>query len=157
MNLDLEFFKVMLTVSFFILSVFALLVTIKYAKKSKWIYMFIPFILALSVATGPAMERVMGYPIQVEDKSEQLYVAHMVGKEQKWIYIWAIDESISNVPRAYKIPYTKEDEEKIEKAKEKKEKGIPQGLVLPDEEQETGNDDDSLKLYDFNRMKGIQK
>jgi len=29
--------------------------------------------------------------------------------------------------------------------------------VLPDEEQETGNDDDSLKLYDFNRMKGIQK
>jgi hypothetical protein len=155
--MDIDLIKNIITISFFIMTVFSLIVVIRYAGKNVGIYFLIPVMLFVSVYVDKNMERIMGYPVTVEDISgEKMYVHHMVSRDMNWIYIWTVDPNSGVAPRAYKIPYTPEDEKKMAEANDKKGKGLPQGIELPSEKNQ-GGDPIGIKLYDFNKMKGVTK
>ena len=71
----------------------------------------------------------MGYPVVVEDQSTDKFVSYVVDRDQKWLFIWIMNVE-NDEPRAYKIPYTQEDEEKLAAAAEKGEQGFPQEITL---------------------------
>jgi hypothetical protein len=89
-----------------------------------------------------------------------LYLDHLIGAQEQWIYIWAATVEDEYIPRSYKIPYTKEDEKKLNEAKERKEGGLPQAIKLKEDEAILfigKRAEITLKLYDFDKMKGVTK
>lgn len=142
--------------SVFCLMTFTFFVIIRYGKSNRFLYFIIPLILWISISIYPSIQKVVGYPIEATNIEDQLYVSHIIGIDQKWIYFWLIDIKESYIPRAYKVVYTKEREKQAAEAKEKSSKGTPQGLTLED----TGSQNDSertMSLYDFDKMKGVTK
>jgi hypothetical protein len=110
-----------------------------------------------------AVEAMLGYPVNLEIPEEALYVSHLVSTDKETIYLWSIDLSVEGgKPRAFKIKYTREDEEKLEKASENKANGIPQVIKKETKEVDTdGNKTDttlnSMKIYDFDMSIVIKK
>lgn len=153
---DFETVKTILTISIFVLMSFSLLTMIRYGKVNRWTYVMIPLILFLSMSVKTNIENMLGYPTNFNSKQEQVYITHLVGHEQKWIYIWAVDMSRSMEPRSYKIEYTKEREKKLSEAKQRQGQGLPQKMMLPED---SGNEftEKTLKLWDFNKMEHITK
>ena len=80
----------------------------------------------------------------------------MVGLHKEWIYVWAIEHELSPEPRSYKIEYTKEREKQLAEAKQRQELGLPQGITLPSPSR-SADQDDTLKLYNFNKLEGYEK
>jgi hypothetical protein len=82
--------------------------------------------------------KALGYSVKVEEQLDTEYLAYSISSDNLWIYLWTLDKEVGE-PRAYRIPYTKEDEEKLAKAEEEKGRGVPQkvkkGPTAP-----TGND-----------------
>ena len=158
MEIDIETTWQVLIIMIFILMAFSLFVMIRYGKESKWLYLLVPFILVLTLLTQPTIDKMLGYPIYTDEIKEELYISHIVGVEQKWIYIWSVDTSVSYIPRAYKIEYTLEKEKQLAKAKAAQGQGRPQGISLREArnggEHET---EEALRLYDFDKMKGVRK
>jgi hypothetical protein len=152
---DLDMLKQLITLSFFVLSVFTLFVAIKYGKKSKYLFILVPLVLTLAISTSYSISKILGYPVEVVTSNEQMYLYHTLSRDRKWIYVWTVDSEAGMPPRAYKIPYTSEDEKKVEEAKEKKKAGVPQAVVLPEGTAESS--DALLQVYDFNKTKGVQK
>ena len=66
------------------------------------------------------------------------FLSYTIDSSQTWIYIWVIDPE-SSEPRAYKIPYTKEDEKELAEAKAKGEDGVATDLSVDFESKETSN------------------
>lgn len=102
---------------------------------------------------------IMGYPIESDNTDEQVYITHYIGPQKTWIFVWAIDQTISLEPRSYRIPYTVENEKKLAEAKQRQQKGMPQGVRLPaqDRKNNEAETERSLQLYDFDRLDGVQK
>lgn len=146
MMLDMETTKIFLTLSIFVLMTFSLLVSIRYGKVNKWTYIMIPFILILSMTVKTSIEDMLGYPTNKVISKQQLYVTHMVGINKEWIYIWAIDRDISWEPRSYKIVYTKEDQQKLEEAKQQQQAGVPVGIMMEAPMYGGGTDYDTYSL-----------
>jgi hypothetical protein len=144
--LDMETTKIFLTLSIFVLMTFSLLVSIRYGKVNKWTYIMIPFILILSMTVKTSIEDMLGYPTNKVISKQQLYVTHMVGINKEWIYIWAIDRDISWEPRSYKIVYTKEDQQKLEEAKQQQQAGVPVGIMMEAPMLGGGTDHDTYSL-----------
>jgi hypothetical protein len=160
MEIIFETTKIVVVLSFFILIAFSLFITIKYSKHNKFLYFVIPLILILSSSTYKTIEDLLGYPTTSYVSVEQLYLDHLIGAQEQWIYIWAATVEDEYIPRSYKIPYTKEDEKKLNEAKERKEGGLPQAIKLKEDEAILfigKRAEITLKLYDFDKMKGVTK
>lgn len=67
----------------------------------------------------------LGYPVKITEKITTKYLAYIVSFDSLWIYLWTKDTETGE-PRAYRIPYTKEDEKRLAEAEKEKDKGIPQ-------------------------------
>ena len=74
----------------------------------------------------------LGFAVKVEEQTEDLFISYTVDADQKWIYVWVQDVETLE-PRAYKIPYTKEDEEKIAEGAEESGEGVPLIITIPGE------------------------
>jgi len=158
MEIDIETTWQVLIIMIFILMSFSLFVMIRYGKESKWLYLFIPFILFLTLLTQPTIDKMLGYPIYTDEIKDELYISHIVGVNQEWIYIWSVDTSVSYIPRAYKIEYTLSKEKELAKAKVNQGQGRPQGITLKEDLHEEGErTEEALRLYDFDKMKGVRK
>ena len=149
-----------ITILMFVLSAFALFVFIRYAREQKLLYFLIPVILALSIYTYSGIQHILGNPVYAVFNKEFVYLAHMVDDEQKWIYIYVlgIDED-DRIPKSYKINFTIENEQSLSEAQKKSGEGVPQGLEFL-KEGDNGdnlNTDDTLRLYDFNKLEGVTK
>tara|TARA_B100000809_G_C14910864_1_gene449764 strand:+ start:53 stop:553 length:501 start_codon:yes stop_codon:yes gene_type:complete len=154
---DFDTIKTILTISIFILMAFSLIVTIRYGRVNKWLYILIPVILFLSVSIKTNIESMLGYPTGVNYYSEQIYLSHIIGFEKKWIYVWTIDmKNVNLQPRAYKIKFTVENEKKLAEAKKGAKLGIPQGLKMPVNPL-GGWTDQTLERVPVNRLQGINK
>jgi hypothetical protein len=112
--------------------------------------------LTIATLTYIAIEDAMGYPTPSSNVSEQVYVSHIVGVNKEWIYVWSIELNVSNVPRAYRIVYTKENEKKLAEAKQRQGQGLTQGIVLPGTRRGSGTDK-TLDVYNFNKLSGVNK
>ena len=90
-------------------------------------------LIAASIAApiyvyDPLMDS-LGFAVKLEKVDNVEFLYYTVDSSQTWIYLWVIDDE-SGEPRAYKIPYTKEDEKELSKASQKGQEGVPQGLSI---------------------------
>jgi hypothetical protein len=149
-----------ITILMFVLSAFALFVFIRYAREQKLLYFLIPVILALSIYTYSGIQHILGNPVYAVFDKEFIYLAHVVDNEQKWIYIYVFGtEEDDRVPKSYKINFTTENEQALAEAQQKSGEGVPQGLefLKEDSNASDGFTEDTLKLYDFNKLEGVTK
>ena len=89
---------------------------------------------------------VLGYPVQSSKEEIGQFLTYRVDADQEWIFIWVYDAE-SDEPIALKIPYTKEDEEKLNETERKAQEGIPQQITVPGTERIQGNDNSNGGLY----------
>ena len=78
----------------------------------------------------------LGFAVKLEQIEDNEFLSYTVDSSQTWIYIWVIEPE-SSEPRAYKIPYTKEDEKELAEAAQKGEDGLAQSLSIDFESMET--------------------
>jgi len=104
--------------------------------------------LTLSILLGAVTQthyvKQLGSPIEGYPSYEFLYIHHIA--TGKFIKVWVWDKELGD--RLYIIPYSQEDAEKLEQAKEETEKGTPQGGSF---DQETGDDGraEGLRIDDW--------
>ena len=96
-------------------------------------------LIAASIAApvyvyNPLMDS-LGFAVKLEQIEDNEFLSYTVDSSQTWIYIWVIDPE-SSEPRAYKIPYTKEDEKELAEAAQKGEDGLAQSLSVDFESME---------------------
>ena len=80
----------------------------------------------------------LGFAVKLERIDNNELLSYTVDAEQTWIFVWVIDPE-SSEPRAYKIPYTKEDEKELAEATQKGEEGLAQSLSVDFESMEQSN------------------
>ena len=80
----------------------------------------------------------LGFAVKLEQIEDNELLSYTVDSSQTWIFIWVIDPE-SSEPRAYKIPYTKEDEKELAEATQKGEEGLAQSLSVDFESMEQSN------------------
>jgi len=88
----------------------------------------------------------LGYPVKIEEQLDAEYLSYSVSGDSKWIYLWTLDIE-DGEPRAYRIPYSKADEESLQKADKEKGRGLPQ-RVEKGEQSPIGNDN-AAGVLDF--------
>ena len=99
-------------------------------------------LIAASIAApvyvyNPLMDS-LGFAVKLEQIEDNELLSYTVDSSQTWIFIWVIDPE-SSEPRAYKIPYTKEDEKELAEATQKGEEGLAQSLSIDFESMEQSN------------------
>tara|TARA_R110002020_G_scaffold340562_2_gene555422 strand:- start:116 stop:592 length:477 start_codon:yes stop_codon:yes gene_type:complete len=136
-------------------------VIINTTKKRALLALIIPMMVVIGGYSYVAVDDALGYPVAMEMPKEALYIAHKVGPNKERIYVWSTDLiAEESKPRAYSIVYTKEDEEKLEGAKEKQDAGIPQ-LIKKETEKldDTASETtlNTMKIHDFDMSSVIKK
>jgi hypothetical protein len=143
-----------LSICFISVTAWALINTTKHRAV---LVVIIPILVALGAYAYVTVDSVVGYPTDKPIPENSLYVSHIVNSDKTKIFIWAQSEER---PRAYVIPYTKKDEEKLEESKGKQDAGIPQ-MIEGDTETPGDEFSDStkgaIKLYDFEMTGGTSK
>tara|TARA_B100000029_G_C17095766_1_gene785995 strand:+ start:99 stop:584 length:486 start_codon:yes stop_codon:yes gene_type:complete len=102
-----------------ILSVVCLWILIEQRKSWKFLIWFIPVLLILSTSTYYTYTSILGYA-KISMPEEGMYLKHHIA-EPHWIYLWVLEKN--NIPRAYKIPYSKDTHQSLEGVKKKSEEG----------------------------------
>ena len=91
----------------------------------------------------------LGFAVKLEKIDNNELLSYTVDAEQTWIFVWVIDPE-SSEPRAYKIPYTKEDEKELAEATQKGEEGLAQSLSIDFESMEQSNSNEpSVRTEDL--------
>ena len=102
-----------------VLSVICLWLLIEGRKSPKFLIWCIPLLLVLVTSTYKTYTALLGYP-KFENPKQGLYLKHYID-EPNWIYMWVIDKE--QVPKSYKIVYSREVHNALEGVKEKTEQG----------------------------------
>ena len=102
-----------------ILSVVCLWILIERRKEPKFLVWFIPTLLVLVTSTYFTYTAVLGFPKFANPKVGGLYLTHVID-EPDWIYLWILEE---DVPRAYKIIYSRKKHDAFEGVQDEAEKG----------------------------------
>ena len=84
-------------------------------------FLLIPASLLLTVTTYVTIQGLLGYPTESIKKGKFILISSAV-KEPDWVYYWVIYEGEED-PIAYKLPYTKPEHQKQEKANEQMKQG----------------------------------
>jgi hypothetical protein len=135
-------------------SVWALLTT----KRVRTLVVLIPILVTAGYGSFSSAYAILGYPTQAPFKQDHVYLYHQVDKAENRIYIWALTEK--QIPRAFAIFYSKESEEKLNKAQKKREEGIAQIIKGDDKkrlEKNADRSEESLRIFDFDMSKTITK
>lgn len=129
-------------------------------KKRAVLILIIPMMIAASVYSYVVVQRELGYPIGEDIPMDSFLVTHVVNPDRTLIFVWSVPKGEKR-PRAYFIPYTKEDEEKLEEAKKKQAQGVPQSVGTDNTKKEGEKVQDTtlgqIKLYDFDVSGGVNK
>lgn len=119
--------------------------TIYPPKKIVVSFLFILVTICAPVMLYTPVVDSLGYSVESEDASTAKMIDYTVDSEQKWIHIWVYNVEVDE-PRSYKIPYTKEDEEKLSAGKKKGEEGVPQQVTIPGSQKASRQDQAGGKL-----------
>ena len=134
-------------------SVWALLTT----KRVRTLVVLIPILVTAGYGSFSSAYAILGYPTTAAFKQDHVYLYHQVDKAENRIYVWALTDK--QIPRAFAISYSKESEEKLNKAQKKREEGVAQ-IIEGDEKRREKNSDrseESLRIFDFDMSKTITK
>jgi hypothetical protein len=134
-------------------SVWALLTT----KRVRTLVVLIPILVTAGYGSFSSAYAILGYPTTAAFKQDHVYLYHQVDKAENRIYVWALTDK--QIPRAFAISYTKENEEKLNKAQKKREEGVAQIIEGDDSRHEKNADrsEESIQIYDFDLSKTITK
>ena len=88
-------------------------------KNPKFLVWFIPVLLILVSSTYITYTSLLGYP-KFEIPQRGLYLKHYID-EPNWIYMWVIDKE--QIPKSYKIVYSREVHNALEGVEGKSEEG----------------------------------
>ena len=102
-----------------LLSTICLWLLIEGRKNPKFLIWFIPVLLILVSSTYITYTSLLGYP-KFEIPQRGLYLKHYID-EPNWIYMWVIDKE--QVPKSYKIVYSREVHNTLEGVEGKTEEG----------------------------------
>ena len=102
-----------------LLSIICLWLLIEGRKSPKFLIWFIPLLLILVSSTYTTYTAILGYP-KFEIPKKGLYLKHYID-EPNWIYMWVIDKE--QVPKSYKIVYSREVHNTLEGVEGKTEEG----------------------------------
>ena len=97
--------------------------------------------IAAPVLTYTPLMDSLGFAVKLDKIDDNEFLSYKVDSSQTWIYLWVIDPE-SSEPRAYKIPYTKEDEKELAEAAQKGEEGLAQSLSVDFESMEQSESTD---------------
>lgn len=139
-----------LSTSLLLLTVFVLVLAIRSGVRS-WINMIlIPFFLFNIGFSWHIVDDLWGRPKMGLPEHEVQFLNHSVAKP--WIYI-VVKDANKEEPEFRKIPYNKENEKKLSKAKEKTKAGH---RVIVKEQRDKDNAAEIL-LYDWNHLESMTK
>jgi len=129
-----------LIIGLVLLSIICLWLLIEGRKSPKFLIWFIPLLLILVSSTYKTYTAILGYP-KFETPSGGLYLKHYID-EPNWIYLWIIDKK--QVPKSYKIVYSREVHNALEGVKGKTEEGKFMVLSedITEEVQDRGGEED---------------
>ena len=102
-----------------LLSAICLWLLIEGRKNPKFLVWFIPVLLILVSSTYITYTSLLGYP-KFEIPKKGLYLKHYID-EPNWIYMWVIDKE--QIPKSYKIVYSREVHNALEGVEGKSEEG----------------------------------
>ena len=102
-----------------LLSAICLWLLIEGRKNPKFLVWFIPVLLILVSSTYITYTSLLGYP-KFEIPKKGLYLKHYID-EPNWIYMWVIDKE--QIPKSYKIVYSREVHNALEGVEGKSEVG----------------------------------
>ncbi len=119
--------------------------TIYPPKKIAVSFLFIVVTICAPVMLYTPVVDSLGYSIESEDASTAKMIDYAVDSEQRWIHIWVYNVEVDE-PRSYKIPYSKEDEEKLAAGKKKGEDGVPQQVTIAGKQKASRQDQAGGKL-----------
>ena len=117
-------------------------------------FILMVFLIPLAIYAGwtiyVTIDRLLGYPVPDDIKKDSMYVSHLEDLKGEWIYVWLVIPGDQR-PKAIMVPNTKGNKEALEEAKEKSEKGQPQGLESADGREADGGQTQGgeLRSYDF--------
>jgi len=143
--------------TFILVAIWAIIIS---SKKKVIMILLIPLLSATGVYSYIAIDEVLGYPVDEVIHEDSQYISHLVNQSRTKIFIWSLHED-DDEPRAYEIPYSKEDEKKLEDSKQKQNRGITQ--MIKGSDKKDGNDKmldttrGSLKLYDYDMSNEVSK
>jgi hypothetical protein len=117
----------------------------------------IPILVTAGYGSFSSAYAILGYPTQAPFKQDHVYLYHQVDKAENRIYVWALTDK--QIPRAFAISYSKESEEKLNKAQKKREEGVAQIIEGDPQRHEKNSDrsEESLRIFDFDMSKTITK
>jgi hypothetical protein len=102
-----------------------------YRPKSLKIALLMIFLsISMPLALYKPFINSLGFAVFQGNASNEVFLHYTVDANQEWLYIWVIDTE-SQEPRAYKRPYTKEEEKKLNEAQQKGQEGVTQTVTIP--------------------------
>lgn len=113
----------------FVIAVLMLFIAVRFVRKV-WVAATVPIALVLVATMFFTIHNIMGQPTERDPRDQFQFIAHKIGPEREWIYIWLIEKEV-DYPLTIKTPYTEELHEKVEEARGLKEIGVDVAGSLP--------------------------
>ena len=126
-----------------ILSATSLWVLIEKRKNPKFLMWFIPVLLVLVTSTYVTYTSLLGLP-KFEMPKKGIYLKYYVD-EPNWIYLWVLGGD--NIPRSYKIIYSKKTHKALEGVDQRSQQGDFMVLEENDEGEQSGDEGEKGKGF----------
>ncbi len=138
-----------------------LALSVIYKPKNLWVALSrITLSLYVPFALYTPLTDALGYSVQTTKGQIDKFLSYTVDPSQTWIFIWVF-EFETKEPRSYKIPYSQENEKKLEEAAENDQKGVPQGVKIPSKPETTDKEGEAqspvIKVLDLDATSGVSK
>ena len=135
--------------SLFLLTLVVLIIGVNVWKNWYAMLAIVPISLICGIIAYNTITNILGYPISEELKDNSLYLSHIESLEGEYIFVWIIEPKDIK-PKAIQIPNTANNEEQLDKARQRGKQGIKQGLRKSEKSNVTSNSrSGNLISYDF--------
>jgi hypothetical protein len=114
-----------LLISLLFLSIIVLWIAVRNYKNFLVTFLIIPLTLVSATTSYFTVDRLLGYPVQIQIPDDSLYVMHIESQDKQRIYVWVIPPE-STKPRAFSIVNSDQNKQAMQDAQQKSERGVPQ-------------------------------
>lgn len=149
-NFDL--LPILLSIVF--LSIVVLWVAIKNYQNFLLMFLIIPLTIFSGWTAYSTVDKLLGYPVFEEVKTDSLYITHIDDPKGDFIFVWVVNPGELK-PKSIMVVNSDENKKALEEAKEQQERGIPQMLKQKLEKGEGQTIGGELEVYDF-QQQGVE-
>ena len=117
-------------------------------------FLIIPLTIFSGWTAYSTIDKLLGYPVFEEVKTDSLYITHLDDPMGDFIFVWVVNPGELK-PKSIMVINSEENKEALEEAKEQQERGIPQMLKQKLEKGEGQTQGGELEVYDF-QQQGVE-